>query len=178
MRLWHKDLIEVLPKQQLLGQWRECCAIAKNIHDKGAPGHLLVNKIMGYDMIEFLAYSFLVHHTMLERGYSCDWEKYLKYYSPDIYDKIKVTWHHYSDGWLKEHHGIFSDLIVIEEFGHEIVYNLMSFDIFFGWHNYEYLEECYYNLREKWNCGGVPDVEWDRFEKRYSELKELYNEQN
>lgn len=25
MRLWHKDLIPYLPRQQLLGQWRECC---------------------------------------------------------------------------------------------------------------------------------------------------------
>lgn len=35
MRLWHKDLIEVLPRQQLLGQWRECCAIAKKPEGKG-----------------------------------------------------------------------------------------------------------------------------------------------
>ena len=37
MRLWHKDLIYVLPRQQLLGQWRECCLIAKNIAEKGTP---------------------------------------------------------------------------------------------------------------------------------------------
>ena len=46
MRLWHKDLIPYLPRQQLLGQWRECCCIAKSIHDKGSPNHLLVNKII------------------------------------------------------------------------------------------------------------------------------------
>jgi uncharacterized protein (TIGR02328 family) len=34
MRLWHKDLISVLPRQQLLGQWRECCLIARNIAEK------------------------------------------------------------------------------------------------------------------------------------------------
>lgn len=31
MRLWHKDLITVLPSMQLKGQWRECCLIAKAI---------------------------------------------------------------------------------------------------------------------------------------------------
>ena len=31
MRLWHKDLITVLPRQQLIGQWRECCSIAKKL---------------------------------------------------------------------------------------------------------------------------------------------------
>ena len=35
MRLWHKDLIDSLPRKQLLGQWRECCAIIKNIKEKG-----------------------------------------------------------------------------------------------------------------------------------------------
>lgn len=34
MRLWHKDLIKVLPKEQLLGQWRELACIAKNIKKK------------------------------------------------------------------------------------------------------------------------------------------------
>lgn len=27
MRLWHQDLIAKLPRQQLLGQHRECCAL-------------------------------------------------------------------------------------------------------------------------------------------------------
>ena len=53
MRLWHKDLIDVLPNGQLLGQWRECCAIARNIKAKGTPNHLLVNKIMDYPDIDF-----------------------------------------------------------------------------------------------------------------------------
>ena len=39
MRLWHKDLISVLPRQQLLGQWRECCLIARNIAEKNTPNH-------------------------------------------------------------------------------------------------------------------------------------------
>ena len=31
MRLWHTDLIPVLPKEQLVGQWRELSAIAGSI---------------------------------------------------------------------------------------------------------------------------------------------------
>ena len=30
MRLWHEQLIPVLPKNQLLGQYRECCALRGN----------------------------------------------------------------------------------------------------------------------------------------------------
>ena len=35
-------------------------------------------------------------------------------------------------------------------------------DLFPGWHNDRYLEQCYFNLEEKYDCGGV-DEEW--FEK-------------
>ena len=30
MRLWHQDLIPKLPRPQLLGQHRECCALRGN----------------------------------------------------------------------------------------------------------------------------------------------------
>lgn len=30
MRLWHEELIPLLPRQQLLGQHRECCAMRGN----------------------------------------------------------------------------------------------------------------------------------------------------
>ena len=35
-------------------------------------------------------------------------------------------------------------------------------DLFPGWHNDRYLEQCYFNLEEKYDCGGVAQ-EW--FEK-------------
>ncbi|PBE36349.1 hypothetical protein BGU20_18325 [Clostridioides difficile] len=34
MRLWHKDLIDVLPKNQLVSQWRELLAIKGSIDKK------------------------------------------------------------------------------------------------------------------------------------------------
>ena len=79
MRLWHKDLIPYLPKQQLLGQWRECCLIAKNIKEKGIPGHLLVNKIMNYPIQHFITYSALIADEMEARKYSVDRSKFQLY---------------------------------------------------------------------------------------------------
>ena len=32
-------------------------------------------------------------------------------------------------------------------------------DLFPGWHNDRYLEQCYFNLEEKYDCGGI-DEEW------------------
>lgn len=72
MRLWHKDLIPVLPRQQLLGQWRECCLIAKNIAEKGTPNHVLVNRVMEYPIEHFICYSALVACEMEMRGYRVD----------------------------------------------------------------------------------------------------------
>lgn len=49
MRLWHKGLIRVLPREQLVAQWRECSAIAGNIKLKGTPNHILVNKVLNFN---------------------------------------------------------------------------------------------------------------------------------
>jgi uncharacterized protein (TIGR02328 family) len=69
VRLWHKDLIEVLPRKQLVAQWRECCAIAANIAKKGTPNHILVNKIMNYPTIHFMIYSQIIIREMGNRFY-------------------------------------------------------------------------------------------------------------
>lgn len=78
MRLWHKDLIEVLPREQLVAQWRELSAIAGNIKEKGSPNHILVNKIMDYDLWNFISYAYHVRAEMTKRGYKTMekvWEK-------------------------------------------------------------------------------------------------------
>ena len=69
MRLWHKDLILVLPKHQLIGQWRECCAIAKAIAENGTPNHILINKIIDYPIDHFYTYCKLIELEMLNRNY-------------------------------------------------------------------------------------------------------------
>lgn len=79
MRLWHKDLIPYLPKNQLLGQWRECCLIAKNIAEKGTPNHILVNRIMDYPIEHFICYSRHVFYEMKKRGYNAKFSAFSKY---------------------------------------------------------------------------------------------------
>ena len=107
MRLWHKYLIEVLPKQQLLGQWRECCLIAKNIAEKGTPNHILVNRIMNYPISDFCDYCNIVLKEMLKRGYNVSsksigcLEDNVDFYvdsclNPDIFD----GWH--DDRYLRQ----------------------------------------------------------------------------
>ena len=69
MRLWHKDLVPYLPREQLVAQWRELSAIAGNIKTKGAPNHILVNKVMDYPFDHFITYAAAVRQEMTYRGY-------------------------------------------------------------------------------------------------------------
>ena len=97
MRLWHKDLIPYLPKNQLLGQWRECCCIAKNIADNGTPNHILVNKIMDYPIEHFIAYTTLVKQEMQKRSYKCNTSRFTKWLEWDSFkilpSEIFKNWH-------------------------------------------------------------------------------------
>lgn len=131
MRLWHKDLISVLPKNQLIGQWRECCAIAKAIAENGTPNHVLVNRIMDFPLEHFAIYARFVFAEMIKRGYNVDFWKFKK--------------------WIFE-------------------YNPVSFEkLFSNWHNDRYLKQCYYNLQEKYDCGGISEEDWIRIKNKFEE---------
>ena len=52
MRLWSIDLLEYLPKSQLLAQWRELNSIYKK-QDK----HILINYLYNYDKKYLYMYS-------------------------------------------------------------------------------------------------------------------------
>lgn len=98
MRLWHKDLIPYLPRQQLLGQWRECCAIAKSIAEKGTPNHVLVNRIMEYPIDNLDSYTSLIYAEMHKRGYSPDWSRY-RYYRPTMVINCSLYGNDLFHGW-------------------------------------------------------------------------------
>jgi uncharacterized protein (TIGR02328 family) len=103
MRLWHRDLIKILPKQQLLSQWRECCCIARNIKVNGTPNHILVNKIIRYSDSHLDAYARMIYAEMWNRGYKCNWDLYAKHRSEISYikeDQIFKNWH--NDRYLKQ----------------------------------------------------------------------------
>lgn len=128
MRLWSYQLVPYLPRQQLLSQWRECVCIAKSIHDKGTPNHILVNKIMDYPISEFNDYCNIVLAEMVRREY-------------------KVSE---------------SSINKLEDYvGFEVDSDRQYSKLFKGWHNLRYLEQCYYNLQEKYDCGGLTEDEWE-----------------
>lgn len=103
LRLWHKSLIDVLPRQQLVAQLRECMCIARNIYEHGTPNHILVNVITEYPESHFGSYIDLVIEEMLKRGYTVTnktaykFQVYLHYKDyrmhPEPFYQIFKDWH-------------------------------------------------------------------------------------
>ena len=145
MRLWHKDLIDVLPDKQLISQWRECCAIVKAIAEKGTPNHILVNKVCQYPPNHLYSYTRLVLDEMSRRGFTI---------SPRSYQNFSVNIEN-----IRYSHG-FGPLPI----------NVPFNDLFAKWHNIHYLTQCFCNLEEKHDCGGITDEDWEKIKHRYFTL--------
>jgi len=99
LRLWHYKLINKLPRQQLLGQHRECCAL----RGKGwGKKHSTVNYIFSYDKEKLVAYHYMIMEEMLNRGYNIE-EKWL-----DITYRGKILGYDNTIlGNLKDYSGIY-----------------------------------------------------------------------
>lgn len=76
MRLWHYKLIEVLPQQMLVSQWRELIAI-KRQWEKATLKHRLVSYVKEYDKKFFYSYVLQVVREMNSRKINYQ-EKYFE----------------------------------------------------------------------------------------------------
>lgn len=133
MRLWHISLIPYLPKQQLLAQWRECVLIAECLASKGTPDHILVNRVLDYPASHLADYGKSVIAEMEKRGYA------VKDGSAHKFFNAVGKWA-MSQGRPK--------------------YDMKA--TFGNWHNERYLLQCFRNLEEKYDCGGMGKEEYDR----------------
>ena len=67
MRLWSYEILDVLPRLQLISQWRECLAMKRGL-EKGNLNHGLVNYIKKYPTALFYWYTYEVATEMERRG--------------------------------------------------------------------------------------------------------------
>ena len=119
MRLWHEQLLSKLPRQQLLGQHRENCAL----RGKGwLKPHSVINYIFDYDLNTLYDYHIKVMEEMMNRGYNIT-EEWLE---PNY--RGKLLGYDYSFEYKPTDYG--NDNIYIE-------------------HDEIYLIECIENLRDK-----------------------------
>ena len=136
MRCWHYKLIPVLPINQLKGQWRECCLIAKGIAQNGTPNHLLVNKVLQYPSSHFTYYCNLVVEELKNRGYLVQKSAY-----DTLVTNLKAGVSRGAFNQFKIDNKLYSD-----------------------WMTNRYLIQCYYNLQEKYDCGGITKKEWEKIQ--------------
>lgn len=148
MRLWHYDLLDVLPKQQLCSQLRECVAIAKDIYEKGTTNHILINPIMDYNLNHFRLYCNLVIKEMEKRGYN-------------VSNQTKAKLCQYLNGRITVSNTFYGELHVLIDYKYE--------PLFDDWHTDRYLIQCLYNLEEKYDRGGITQEEWDKIYHKYIE---------
>ena len=126
MRLWHQSLIPYLPRQQLLGQHRECCAL----RGKGwGKKHATVDYVFIHPTEWLVVYHHLIMDEMERRGYHPDhvWDN-PNWRGSSLKEQI---------GWANSY--AVMDLYTFTQYG----------DIFYPEHNDAYLRECIENLRNK-----------------------------
>ena len=123
MRLWHQSLISKLPRQQLLGQHRECCALRGRGWGRN---HSVVNYVFEYSPARLVAYHYLIMNEMKARNYHPDETWYNINWRGSVIGE--------QDNWVK---------------ANDVAWMLERQDIIYPEHNDEYLQECIDNLKSK-----------------------------
>ena len=91
MRLWHEQIIHLLPKNQLLGQHRECCALRGNGWNKK---HKIVDYVFTYSPYNLFIYHSKIMDEMEKRGYrvSIEWrDKNYRGQKAESYSNLEET---------------------------------------------------------------------------------------
>ena len=101
MRLWHEKIIHLLPKNQLLGQHRECFALRGNGWKKKQK---TVDYVFSYSPYLLFRYHLLVMDEMEKRGYNVSGEWKDRNYRGKIAEKyIDLEEEIIEDPIYKEH---------------------------------------------------------------------------
>lgn len=132
MKVWHKNLIEVLPNALLIGQFRDICSIAKLIATKGKTSNPFIDPILDWPETHLWVYARYLQAEMEKRGFYCEWNRF--------------------EMWMPRYLSWSKELPNIE-------------DLFKGWHNDRYKNQCFYALQERYDRGLMSKADWERIEQ-------------
>lgn len=85
MRLWHQNLLTLLPRAQILGQHRECCALRGMGWGRK---HSTVDYVFTHNAKRLADFHKLVLREMEHRGYKPDQQ----WYCPEYRGKNTLPW--------------------------------------------------------------------------------------
>lgn len=101
MRLWHENIITLLPRNQLLGQHRECCALRGNGWGRK---HKTVDYVFLYSPYQLYQYHLLVMNEMENRGYKVSKEWKNKNYRGKLAEEYENLEDEYIDSPIYKEH--------------------------------------------------------------------------
>ncbi len=134
MRIWHKDLIGVLPDNYLFAQWRTLNTIKRTILKGKEVEDKIVSVALDYDTLHLMTYSNLVKNEIEKRKHVISTKLHKEFYQWCI---------------KNSHTGL----------AYEIEYDRLFKD----WHNDRYLKQCYYTMQELYDRDCITKEEWDKF---------------
>lgn len=148
MRLWHKDLIPLLPDEILLEQWQDILTIAKNLAKYGTPNDPLVNRITDFILDNFYTFAIeLVLPELNKRGYKVD------LFTLNNFDEC-----------------------LFEYCGHNNFTTIDHQLMFQGWMSTRYLQQCILFLEELYDIGEIELKDWFKIVNGVRNLSVLCDE--
>ena len=130
MRLWHSDLLQVLPTKLLIQQRVDCTKILVSLKSKDDLNDTLVNRILNFPLDHFKWYCKLVIMEMYKR-------------------------HLFNTGAEKRRMESLLECDKVEDPG--IVPFTSEYD---SWFDYRYLFQCIIDLQEQYDCDMITDDDW------------------
>lgn len=138
MRLWHYELIPVLPQNILIRLWHDCEAIGSNLERKGTTGDVKCDKILDFDWKEFREYCIKVRDTMI--GEHCK-----------VNDRLA---------------GLLLNRIEANKDKFHPAY-ILDGGVYKNWHDLDYFDLCYMLIKELYGCGVISERDWIGFNDGY-----------
>lgn len=153
MRLWHYKLIDVLPTQYILGQWREVLAISGTIKLNGKLNHATVNRANDYSIEHLIVYADLVIKSFSKREFTI---------GTNALQKLKDDIGYSED--VK--YNIDNDTGIITLENGEILFE--------NFHNDRYLTQNVIMFQEKYDVDMISKEDWLKMLELNNNFNELY----
>lgn len=139
MRIWHKDLIDVLPDNLLLQLQNDCLTIIGNLVDFDSTGDDLCDRMLEYPKTHFTTYCTEVAREVMSREIT----------TQETHELIKEATAMHSTETT------FYSFIAWEDACYVTHQRLFEF-----WHSPRYLQQCLLILEEMYDCDLIMYKDW------------------
>lgn len=153
MRLWPYQMLNTLPTQYLLGQWRECLAISGMIKKgDGKVNHSTINRINDYPIEHFAAYCDLVRKEFGRRNFTIGTNTIEKLNNNIDYESLEYALEEKENS--SNHISKINTIYILTPDGKKEY-------LFKNFHNNRYIKQCVYKFQEFYDTGAINKELWN-----------------